>query len=436
LWKGGQLNLDGEVIVSKLLEGETLSHYGIKDQKWGVRRFQNEDGSLTPEGRERYGLKGGLSSMSDDDLRKAISKKQTENNYIRLQTEQARRHQANVSGFIKELTGTISTATNPKLQDVYLNKYKKQVVDDNTNLQTKKEAALKAGNKEKATEYDKIIKMNNDSLKSIGDAITTTGKVSEELGKQSNLAGKILTRGELKEAQDRAYRNIAEMDEKQLKSVVDRMLLEEQYKNLIDPPKPTKLEKGREWLQTAGSILGVTLTALTIAGMFKGEKIGKIAKHADDSDNYLEHYGVRGMRKGIRRWTNPDGSLTEEGKIHYGLVGKDYKKHMISNSKDIEEYKKGIKPINSIKKKVLIGSAITASLLGAFGTYKLIKIKRGTSNALTTMEMLSGGGGKIKKEIIKSKKYIKNPKTGINNLADFIKILEKAEKKTKFLRGR
>lgn len=35
--------------------GSELSHHGIKGQKWGVRRFQNEDGSLTKEGRERYG---------------------------------------------------------------------------------------------------------------------------------------------------------------------------------------------------------------------------------------------------------------------------------------------------------------------------------------------------------------------------------------------
>lgn len=31
-----------------------LMHYGIKGQKWGVRRFQDEDGSLTAAGRERY----------------------------------------------------------------------------------------------------------------------------------------------------------------------------------------------------------------------------------------------------------------------------------------------------------------------------------------------------------------------------------------------
>lgn len=32
-----------------------LAHHGIKGQKWGVRRYQNEDGSLTAKGREKYG---------------------------------------------------------------------------------------------------------------------------------------------------------------------------------------------------------------------------------------------------------------------------------------------------------------------------------------------------------------------------------------------
>lgn len=30
-----------------------LVHHGIKGQKWGVRRYQNEDGSLTPAGKKR-----------------------------------------------------------------------------------------------------------------------------------------------------------------------------------------------------------------------------------------------------------------------------------------------------------------------------------------------------------------------------------------------
>lgn len=33
-----------------------LIHYGVKGQKHGVRRYQNEDGTLTAEGRDHYGV--------------------------------------------------------------------------------------------------------------------------------------------------------------------------------------------------------------------------------------------------------------------------------------------------------------------------------------------------------------------------------------------
>ena len=33
-----------------------LAHHGIKGQKWGVRRYRNEDGTLTEEGRQHLGL--------------------------------------------------------------------------------------------------------------------------------------------------------------------------------------------------------------------------------------------------------------------------------------------------------------------------------------------------------------------------------------------
>lgn len=35
-------------------DGTTLYHHGIKGQRWGIRRYQNVDGSLTPAGRKRF----------------------------------------------------------------------------------------------------------------------------------------------------------------------------------------------------------------------------------------------------------------------------------------------------------------------------------------------------------------------------------------------
>lgn len=46
--------MDGYVLI----HSADIYHHGIKGQKWGVRRWQNEDGSLTEAGREHYGLKG------------------------------------------------------------------------------------------------------------------------------------------------------------------------------------------------------------------------------------------------------------------------------------------------------------------------------------------------------------------------------------------
>lgn len=45
----------GVYYVAGVPFGDELYHHGIKGQKWGVRRYQNEDGSLTAEGRSRYG---------------------------------------------------------------------------------------------------------------------------------------------------------------------------------------------------------------------------------------------------------------------------------------------------------------------------------------------------------------------------------------------
>lgn len=58
-----------------------LYHHGIKGQKWGVRRFQNSDGSLTPAGIKRY-ASSNLKKAKVSNLNKWGKTKDTNTLYI------------------------------------------------------------------------------------------------------------------------------------------------------------------------------------------------------------------------------------------------------------------------------------------------------------------------------------------------------------------
>ena len=45
--------VNGRVYTVRRRSNE-LRHHGVKGMKWGVRRYQNKDGSLTPAGKKRY----------------------------------------------------------------------------------------------------------------------------------------------------------------------------------------------------------------------------------------------------------------------------------------------------------------------------------------------------------------------------------------------
>lgn len=71
-----------------------LAHFGILGMKWGVRRYQNPDGTLTEEGKRRYAKNGDISAvskrvadMSDEELGRAITRMRNEKAYKDLMND-------------------------------------------------------------------------------------------------------------------------------------------------------------------------------------------------------------------------------------------------------------------------------------------------------------------------------------------------------------
>lgn len=80
----------GKNYLDKFLSNsdDELYHYGTKGQKWGVRNYQNKDGTLTEAGKARYNDSGTYKDpekMSTDDLIRSSNRLNAEYNYKRLQ---------------------------------------------------------------------------------------------------------------------------------------------------------------------------------------------------------------------------------------------------------------------------------------------------------------------------------------------------------------
>lgn len=307
-----------------------LSHHGITGQKWGQRRFQNEDGSLTPEGRIRYGLKPEYANLSDKEMNDAMSRKRYQNQYVDLMTAKSRKKKSDMDSLISEI-GKFTNTGIDVVDKIGLQGFK----DYNKQMQTDAENRNKAANRAKsvagisAEERARIeneIAANNAEIARSKQALSDTKNAVEGFKKgvqatNETIAFKnkiIKDNAEIRRDREIAMRNIEEMDPDQLKKTVDRMLLEKQYDELLNPPKPSKVEKGKEILQTIGAVAGVALTVAQLIRLFKG-KGDDTAKEGDEDGEYLAHYGVEGMKKGVRRWTYEDGSLTPEGYRHYGI---------------------------------------------------------------------------------------------------------------------
>jgi hypothetical protein len=72
--------------IQCLVRENTLAHHGVKGQSWGDRKYQYEDGSLTPEGKIHYGVGDG-SKKSPQPTKPPAKKKTSSSNRPKAKTK-------------------------------------------------------------------------------------------------------------------------------------------------------------------------------------------------------------------------------------------------------------------------------------------------------------------------------------------------------------
>ena len=207
------------------MDQNELCHHGIKGQKWGLRRYQNPDGSLTPAGKKKYGTKTNyekvvaakglkakvkaqkirekqnarteaeiakykkragikeektttaikpktsqtkphvktLSEMTNEEIQERIDRINLENKLKALTPHQKTRGEKIIEG-LKDMTmDTIKKKVVPELSDIAMKKLKEQlgIKDDDSSMNQLAKAAKRAGYEKQIAEAEMTKRKNN-----------------------------------------------------------------------------------------------------------------------------------------------------------------------------------------------------------------------------------------------------------------------------------
>lgn len=168
-----------------------LHHYGVLGMKWGVRRYQNKDGSLTPAGKKKYGTKANFEKVQK--AKKAAEKSNSKEAKAREKANA--RTEAEVKKYMEKAGQKKigDTAKNPETEARVKEKLKKATGNKSETEASKKESLKELSNEELQAKIERT-RLENTYRQLMKESISTAQS------KQQTSKGKEFVKGMLEGA--------------------------------------------------------------------------------------------------------------------------------------------------------------------------------------------------------------------------------------------
>lgn len=389
-----------------------LVHYGTKGMHWGERLYQYPDGSLTPLGRARYGNKTNWnrvqaakrSAAYKKRMEEAAKKKaRTDAEVAKIKTTKSEREEAKKAENAEKPKAAEEAKREPSelkkrnLEDLtdeeldILIKHQKKISELKAELDRNKEpdprqiAIAEAKIQQEYLKYFPPEEQKDGAIKTI---VKTAAKdvvapFLVSVGKEalSRYGTQVLNEAFKDPKKEAAEKKKKAMEDKynQVKKETEiyQMLADQlKYQYIV---KSTSKEAFKVGLPKDAKGISISDADLEVLNRIRRKEMEKVSgktekkaetevKHTDigpvEDENELYHHGILGQKWGIRRFQNPDGTLTPKGRAHYkktltvlernsvdarGSAMRNYKKY---NETHIKRYKKQAEKDMKLSKKL------------------------------------------------------------------------------------
>lgn len=143
---------------------QELRHHGIKGMRWGVRRFQNRDGSLTAAGRKQY------------DVGAPRKKTKSKSNSTITKLKKSYKEHQKIAAKKKKIRVKAKKDADKLKQKAALEQYK---IDQEKKYREKAKVSLKEDSKDHKTSKEDISKLTNEELKRTVERLELERKYKE-----------------------------------------------------------------------------------------------------------------------------------------------------------------------------------------------------------------------------------------------------------------